>query len=159
MREVALSAQVDQTPASERLLTTLCTFFGVLALLLASVGLYGVLSYAVAQRTQEIGIRMALGATDRNVLWLVLRQSLTVILTGIAIGLSLAILSTRLISGFLFSFTRAFSIRNCQSTPRCLSASPRSHHRVCKAWAVAGVSCCPGLTQGLSRIAVLPNGA
>jgi predicted permease len=106
-RAVTLSAQVDQTLASERLLTTLCTFFGVLALLLACVGLYGVLSYAVTQRTQEIGIRMALGATDRNVLWLVLRQSLTVVLTGIAIGLSLAILCTRLISSFLYGLSPA----------------------------------------------------
>jgi predicted permease len=104
-RAVVLSDQVDQTLASERLLTTLCTFFGVLALLLASVGLYGVLSYAVAQRTQEIGIRRALGATDRNVLWLVLRQSLTVVLAGIAIGLPLAILCTRLISSFLYGLS------------------------------------------------------
>jgi putative ABC transport system permease protein len=64
-----------------------------------------VLSYAVAQRTQEIGIRMALGATERNVLWLVLRQSLTVVLAGIAIGLSFAILSTRLISSFLYGLS------------------------------------------------------
>jgi predicted permease len=104
-RVITLSAQVDSTLASERLLTTLCTFFGVLALMLASVGLYGVLSYAVAQRTQEIGIRRALGATDRNVLWLVLRQSLTVVLAGIAIGLPLAILCTRLISSFLYGLS------------------------------------------------------
>jgi predicted permease len=104
-RAVVLSDQVDQTLASERLLTTLCTFFGVLALLLASAGLYGVLSYAVAQRTQEIGIRRALGATDRNVLWLVLRQSLTVVLAGIAIGLPLAIFCTRLISGFFYGLS------------------------------------------------------
>jgi predicted permease len=104
-RAVPLSDQVDQTLASERMLTTLCALFGVLALLLACVGLYGVLSYAVAQRTQEIGIRMALGATERNVLWLVLRQSLTVVLAGIAIGLSLAILSTRLISSFLYGLS------------------------------------------------------
>jgi putative ABC transport system permease protein len=104
-RVIALSAQVDSTLASERLLTTLCTFFGALALLLASVGLYGVLSYAVAQRTQEIGIRMALGATGRNVLWLVLRQSLSVVLTGIALGLSLAIICTRLLTSFLYGLS------------------------------------------------------
>src|SRR5262245_24628465 len=101
-RVTPLSARVDQALASERLLSTLCTFFGVLALLLASVGLYGVLSYAVVQRTQEIGIRMALGATGRNVLWMVLRQSLTVLIAGIVLGLSLAIACTRLISGFLY---------------------------------------------------------
>jgi predicted permease len=101
-RAVTLSDQVDSTLASERLLMTLCTVFGVLAVLLASVGLYGVLSYAVAQRTQEIGIRMALGATCRNVLWMMLRQSLAVVLVGIAIGLPLAWLSTRLLASVLF---------------------------------------------------------
>jgi hypothetical protein len=104
-RVFPLSARVDQALASERLLTTLCTFFGVLALLLASIGLYGVLSYAVAQRTQEIGIRMALGATGRNVLWMLLRQSLTVVITGIVLGLFLAIACTRLISGFLYGMS------------------------------------------------------
>jgi ABC-type antimicrobial peptide transport system permease subunit len=104
-RALTLSAQVDSTLASERLLTTLCAFFGALALLLASVGLYGVLSYAVAQRTQEIGIRMALGATGRNVLWLVLRQSLSVVLTGLTLGLSLAIICTRLLTSFLYGLS------------------------------------------------------
>jgi len=104
-RAVPLSAQVDQTIASERLLTTLCTCFGVLALLLASVGLYGVLSYAVAQRTQEIGIRRALGATDWNVVWMVLRQCLAVLLAGIAIGLTLAVICTRLLSSFLYGLS------------------------------------------------------
>jgi len=104
-RAVTLPAQVDQTLAGERLITTLCAFFGGLALLLASVGLYGVLSYAVTQRTQEIGIRMALGATARNVRWLVLRQSLTVVLGGLALGLSLALVSTRLIVSFLYGLS------------------------------------------------------
>jgi ABC-type antimicrobial peptide transport system permease subunit len=101
-RVITLSDQVDQTLASERMLTMLCTFFGALALALASIGLYGVLSYAIAQRTQEIGIRMALGATRRNVLWLVLRQSLTVVLAGIAVGLPWAWLGARLLASFLY---------------------------------------------------------
>ncbi len=104
-RVVTLSAQVDRTLAAERLITTLCTFFGALALLLASVGLYGVISYAVARRTQEIGIRMALGATGRNVLWMVLRQSLTVVFVGITVGLSLALICTRLIASFLYGLS------------------------------------------------------
>lgn len=101
-RVIPLSDQVDRTLAAERMITTLCSFFGVLALLLASVGLYGVISYAVAQRTKEIGIRMALGATGRSVMTLVLRQSLTVVLAGLAIGLLLAVMLTRLVSSFLF---------------------------------------------------------
>ena len=104
-RVVTLSAQVDRTLASERMITTLCTFFGLLALLLASVGLYGVISYAVTDRTQEIGIRMALGASRRNVLFLILRQSLTVVLAGIAGGVCLAILSTRLVSSYLYGLS------------------------------------------------------
>jgi predicted permease len=104
-RVVTLSDQVNSTLASERLLTALCVFFGALALLLASIGLYGVLSYAVVQRTQEIGIRMALGATGQNVLWLVLRQSLAVVLAGIAIGLSLALICTRMLASFLYGLS------------------------------------------------------
>ena len=112
-RVVTLSDQVDQTLAGERLITTLCTFFGTLALLLASVGLYGVLSYAVAQRTQEIGIRMALGATGRNVLWMILRQSLTVVVIGIALGLSLALICTRLLSTFLYGLSPTDPLSPC----------------------------------------------
>src|SRR5262249_60243415 len=99
---VTLSSQVDQTLAGERLITTLCVFFGALALLLASIGLYGTLSYAVAQRTHEIGIRIALGATGRNVLWLVLRQSLTLGRAGGVVGFPLARLSTRFLGGYLY---------------------------------------------------------
>ncbi len=104
-RAITLSDQVDSTLASERLLTTLCAFFGALALLLASIGLYGVLSYAVAQRTQEIGVRMALGATARNVLWMVLRQSMAVTLIGVVFGLALALAFTRMVSSFLYGLS------------------------------------------------------
>jgi len=80
-------------------------FFGVLALLLASIGLYGLMAYTVTRRTSEIGIRMALGAQRRNVLWLVLRETLVLVLFGVAIGLPLAFASTRLIASHLFGVT------------------------------------------------------
>ena len=96
---------LDRSLQSRNLMTGLVALFGGSSLLLASVGLYGALSYAVTQRTQEIGIRMALGATGRNVLWLVLRQSLTVLLVGIAFGLPLAWLGTRLLASFLYGLT------------------------------------------------------
>ena len=80
-------------------------FFGVLALLLAVVGLYGVKSYLVAQRTREIGIRMALGARSSDVLMMVLREGATLSLVGVAIGLPLAALLGRLLSGLLYDVT------------------------------------------------------
>src|SRR5437660_10609197 len=68
--------QVDRSLFQERLFAKLTGFFGVLALLLTSIGLYGLMSYSVGVRTQEIGIRMALGAQQSNVLWMVIRESL-----------------------------------------------------------------------------------
>lgn len=76
--------------------------FGFLALLLAAIGLYGVVSYSVAQRSREIGVRMALGAREKDVLRLVLGEGLFVIGVGLALGLVLAFAATRLIAGFLY---------------------------------------------------------
>jgi predicted permease len=104
-RVIPLSDQVDRTLAGERLITSLSVVFGLLALLLASIGLYGVISYSVTQRTREIGIRMALGASERGVVRLVLRQGLTVVLVGVAAGLALVVIATRLISSFLYGLS------------------------------------------------------
>jgi predicted permease len=86
----------------ERLVAQLVTFFGVLALVLASVGLYGVMAQAVARRTGEIGIRMALGAGQGKVLWMVLRETLLLVVVGIAIGAPASLASGRLISTQLY---------------------------------------------------------
>ncbi|HEX7294489.1 MAG TPA: FtsX-like permease family protein, partial [Pyrinomonadaceae bacterium] len=88
--------------AHERLFATLSSFFGLLALALVSIGLYGLMSYTVARRTHEIGIRMALGAQRVNVLRMVLGESLLLVLIGSSIGLAAAFATTRLISGMLF---------------------------------------------------------
>ena len=83
----------------------LSSFFGLFALLLASLGLYGVMAYAVTRRTREIGIRMALGAQQNKVLWLVLRETLLLALVGIIIGLPAALASTRFTKDLLFELT------------------------------------------------------
>src|SRR5262249_15382820 len=88
--------------SQERIIATLSSFFGLLALLLASIGLYGVMAYAVARRTREIGIRLALGAHAADVLKLVVRQGMTLVLIGVAIGLAAAFALTRMTSNLLF---------------------------------------------------------
>ena len=93
---------LDRNLQNEHTLADLCTLFGALALLLASIGLYGNLSYAVARRTNEIGIRMALGADRKAVLEMILRESLLLIGVGIAIGLPLALAAARLIQSTLY---------------------------------------------------------
>jgi predicted permease len=97
--------QAEQSFAQERIFAKLSAFFGLLALLLACIGLYGIMSYGVARRTREIGIRMALGAEARNVLWLVMRETMILVLIGAAIGLPAALVATQLISSMLFGLT------------------------------------------------------
>jgi predicted permease len=94
--------QVESGWAQERLFATLSVFFGLLALSLAAIGLYGVMAYSVARRRNEIGIRMALGAERRDVIRLVLGESLTLVALGVGIGLATALATTRLISAQLF---------------------------------------------------------
>src|SRR5262249_52374748 len=84
--------------------TALLSAFAVLALLLASVGLYGVLSYAVMQRTNEIGVRMALGATSSEILLSFGKRGLALTFAGLAIGLALAAIAVRLMTSLLYSF-------------------------------------------------------
>jgi predicted permease len=99
------SEQADESLAGERLFATLSSFFGLLALLLASIGLYGVMSYNVARRTNEIGIRMALGANRIDVIRLVLRETLLLVFTGSIIGMGAAFATTRLIESMLYGLT------------------------------------------------------
>jgi predicted permease len=105
-----MSEVVDQSLTTERMLTQLSSFFGLLALLLACIGLYGVMSYNVAGRTNEIGIRMALGAQPRTVFKLIAGQGMTLVLIGILIGLAAALALTRLISSLLFGVSPTDSI-------------------------------------------------
>jgi predicted permease len=102
-----LATQIAATLRQERLVATLSSCFGLLALLLACLGLYGILSYAVARRTNEIGIRMALGAERSDVLWLVLRDALRLALIGIVLGILAALAAARLVSSQLFGISAA----------------------------------------------------
>jgi putative ABC transport system permease protein len=99
---VTLNEQIDQSLMQERLIATLSLFFGLLALLLACIGLYGVMNYDVARRTNEIGIRMALGASANCVVRLVLRETLWWVALGLTLGLGTALLALRWLESLLF---------------------------------------------------------
>jgi predicted permease len=96
------SQQIDRLLFQERLVARLSGFFGLLALVLACVGLYGLLSYEVSRRTREIGIRMALGAHPGSVLKLVLRQGVALALAGFAVGIAVALGVTRYLASMLY---------------------------------------------------------
>jgi predicted permease len=98
-----LEEHVDESLGHERLMATLSSLFGILSMLLACVGLYGVMACAVERRTNEIGIRMALGARQMDVLWMVLRETLLLVLIGVAIGVPSALASARMISSMLYA--------------------------------------------------------
>ncbi len=97
-----LQTMVDASMTADRFALLLLSGFGLLALVLASVGMYGVISYTVLQRTSEIGVRMALGAGRRQILAMVLREGGMLALAGIGIGLVAAWMTTRLMAGFLY---------------------------------------------------------
>jgi predicted permease len=97
-----LDARVDATLVRERMVSSLCSWFGGFALLIASIGLYGRLSYEVSERTGEIGVRMALGARQSQVASMVLKDALILTLYGIAIGVPLALASARIFRSLLF---------------------------------------------------------
>jgi predicted permease len=97
-----MSELVDDSLQTDRFIEKLTTSFSLLALLLAAIGLYGLMAYSVARRTRDIGIRLALGAEPRNVLWLVLRETLLLVIIGITIGVPLALGGTHLVRSMLF---------------------------------------------------------
>jgi ABC-type antimicrobial peptide transport system permease subunit len=101
----SLGEIVDQAVSPKRLILMLLGFFSLLALILASVGIYGVISYAVSQRTPELGIRLALGATTGGILWLVIKQGMKPVVLGLLIGLAAALALTRVAQSLLFGIS------------------------------------------------------
>jgi ABC-type antimicrobial peptide transport system permease subunit len=108
--------QILEGLLQERLMATLSGFFGALAAILAVIGLYGVISYMVARRTNEIGIRMALGADGRGIVRLILREAMLLLAIGLGAGVALALVAARTASSMLFGLkpydpaTLAFAI-------------------------------------------------
>lgn len=94
--------QIDEDLADERLLVSLTSIFGVLALVLASVGIYGVMAYSVAQRTREIGIRIAVGAVPRQILMMVLRDASMLSVAAVAAGVGASVVAGRFVTSMLF---------------------------------------------------------
>ena len=97
-----MAAIISETMTEPRSQTRLLGMFSIMALLLAAIGIYGVLAYAVAERTREIGIRMAFGAAQKDVLWMVLRRTLILATIGVVIGTLSALAATRVLAKFLF---------------------------------------------------------
>jgi ABC-type antimicrobial peptide transport system permease subunit len=97
-----IAEQLDQSMGQETLISELSTFFSLLGLSLACIGLYGVMTYNVVRRTNEIGIRLAQGAQRGRVLWMVLRESLMLLGIGVALGIPLTLAATRLVQAHLF---------------------------------------------------------
>jgi macrolide transport system ATP-binding/permease protein len=124
---ITLQEQVNRSTSEQLVAVTLVALFGGLALLLASIGLYGVMSYTVSQSTRELGLRMALGAGPANLLRLVLTRGLLLTATGLIVGIALALLLTRLLGNLLYqvsprdplAFAAAFALMTLASTAAC----------------------------------------
>ena len=101
----SLEEQVDDSIATQSLIARLSGFFGTLAVFLACIGVYGLLSYSVALRTSELGIRFALGAQSHMVLWMILRECILLLVLGLSIGIPVALSSTRIVKSLLYELS------------------------------------------------------
>lgn len=102
MRVMTQSEQIDRTIYQERLMATLSMLFGLLTLVLACIGLYGLVAYGVVRRTHEIGLRRALGAKPYEILWPITKVGLALTLAGVVIGLGVAASVTRYVASVLY---------------------------------------------------------
>ena len=127
---------IDQSISQERTFAGLCACFAALALLIACIGLYGSVAYAVARRTGEIGIRMALGAESGRIVWMVLREVVALAVVGLGIGLAVAYSLGKFVASFLFGMkphdplALAVSVLVLSRGGACSPATlPRGRHR------------------------------
>ena len=118
-----LDQQVERSIANQRLLAQLSAFFGLLAVFLSCIGIYGLMSYLVTRRIGEIGVRMALGANRSAVLWMVLRESLLLVLAGAAIGVPVAFACQQLVSSLLFGLRGANAFSFCAAVAMLLAVA------------------------------------
>ena len=101
MNVTTQTAAIEQRLSDERLYALAYTAFGGLATLLAAIGLFGLASYTVTQRTNEVGIRMALGAPSTRIAWMVLRESLVLVAAGVAAGVGMVLIAGRLVASLI----------------------------------------------------------
>jgi ABC-type antimicrobial peptide transport system permease subunit len=101
----SLEEQVNGSIATQSLIARLSSFFGFIAVFLACIGIYGLLSYSVARRTSEFGVRLALGARSHMLLWMILRECILLLVLGLALGLSAALGSTRILKSLLYELS------------------------------------------------------
>jgi ABC-type antimicrobial peptide transport system permease subunit len=94
--------QIDESMRHERALAALATFFGIVALVLSCIGLYGLMSYIAARRTRETGVRIALGARGRDIAWNVLRRALLLVFGGVMIGTAAALVLTKYVQSLVY---------------------------------------------------------
>jgi ABC-type antimicrobial peptide transport system permease subunit len=118
-----LDEEIALTLADQRLLAQLSTFLGLLAVFLSSIGIYGLMSYIVSRRTNEIGIRMALGADRSNMRWMVMRDIVVLVAVSIAIGIPVTLASVRLVTSMLFGLQGTDPLNILEATSLLLSVA------------------------------------
>ena len=128
----SLEDEVTGSIATERLIGLLSTFFAVLAVFLAAIGIYGLISYSVVRRTNEIGIRLALGSQTRALLWLIFRESLVLLAVGLVVGLPVAFAIAHALTAFLK--TQLFQVDTLDPITFCSAIAVISGMTVLAAW-------------------------